>query len=122
MMTPDTRNAWYQHALMLALVACVLRALIPVGFMPDFSTPGHMVICSETAMVKTIDVNPADHAAKKTAHDVCGFAVNGTGLAAQLDMVKVPSFASITHVWRGVQSPSVYAASSYASRAPPVVL
>jgi len=67
------------HKSVLAMLALVflIRALIPVGFMPDFSGKHTIQICSGT-QIKSIVVNadgsPAPHAPNKSdSQDTCPY-------------------------------------------------
>lgn len=64
------------YAVQFALVAMLLRALVPAGWMPVASQGVPLVVCTAQGL-QTIDIGthkPADHAPARTSHDVCPFA------------------------------------------------
>lgn len=79
------------HIVMLAVTAVLLRALIPVGYMPDLeSTKGfEMVICTASgAQTIAADANydPLHKTPVHHAHKLCDFAlthINGQAVALQ---------------------------------------
>lgn len=73
-MHPGERLSLRFAATLLALLFSVtLRALIPVGYMPDVADDGfHLVICSATAPADTH--HDPDHKGSTDAAPVCAFA------------------------------------------------
>lgn len=64
-------------ALLALLFSVTLRALIPVGYMPDVADDGfHLVICSGTAPADTH--GDSDHKGSAEAGPVCAFAAVAT--------------------------------------------
>ncbi len=117
-----TTDTWRQHALMLAIFACVLRALIPVGFMPGVNTT--MVICSGMEGQKTVavgDHDPSTSPAAKAGKDTCAFSVNASGLAAGGQLALAPFTPVLPPVIGTVQSHAPHVFFPYGSRAPPLV-
>jgi len=113
------------------LAAFLCRALLPVGFMPEFSKAANgalggmqMVICSGY-MEKTITVSadhdpaaPHDQAAKK---DACPFAVGSGGALPAPILALLPVLLSPANVIMTINDAvSVpHPAQPYPSRAPP---
>tara|TARA_R110002124_G_scaffold91793_5_gene233451 strand:+ start:141 stop:521 length:381 start_codon:yes stop_codon:yes gene_type:complete len=73
-MHPGERLSLRFAVALLALLSSVtLRALIPVGYMPDVADDGfHLVICSATAPADTH--HDPDHKGSTDAGPVCAFA------------------------------------------------
>lgn len=126
--TKDDLNLRHWAARLL-VVCLLLRALIPLGFMPDFSAAANgtfkVVICSATG-AKTVtlgpDGNPVHNPAKSNAHDACPFgaaplaaAPPSFGAVAQpvefASAQTVRPYNDVIEVWR--------AGPALGSRAPP---
>jgi len=116
-----------EGAFFLVLAAFLCRALLPTGFMPEFSKVAggmQMVICSGY-MEKTISVSvdhdpaaPHDQAAQK---DACPFAVGSGGALPAPILTLLPVLLSpanvIVTINDAVSVPHL--AQPYPSRAPP---
>lgn len=109
---------------MLLVAAFMFRALMPVGFMPDFGADGmQVVICagaSEKAVTLDADGKPMDAPAHESDFDICGFSVNTGGVAAASPVIVEPLAFSTIEILR---VPSDITTSrnpaSKLSRAPP---
>lgn len=109
---------------MLLVAVFVFRALLPVGFMPDFGAEGmQLVICagaSEKAVTLDAEGKPMEGPAHKGGFDICGFSVNMGGLAASdLPAVAPVAFSTIQILPTPSDIPTSRGTSSNQSRAPP---
>lgn len=126
-----TLRRWLAHLLLLAFA---LRALIPAGYMPDFTVAAHgafkVVICSAASsspiQVDLLDGSgsPTDQTEKHSKHasDICAF----TGIAAialpdlQIEPLLLLEFAAIALTYPlAVTLPPVRAGPALGARAPP---
>lgn len=117
---------WLGHLVLLALVC---RALIPTGYMPDFSGVGEglkVVICSVHG-IQTVDFDAGDHkvpANPGTSHQQpCAF--SSTPTLASLDVPQVDIAprsiaidAALIGIFEGMRP--VRAGPALGSRAPPL--
>ena len=122
-MTPQIKTFW----LVFALLAVVLRGLVPVGYMPDFGARAGVIaikICTGTGH-ETINIaaDGNDKSVPKHAASVCDYAVNhvfGPWIAAITSILAVLFLAHTQYFLREFGfSPRRYFGSSPA-RAPPV--
>lgn len=109
---------------MLLVAAFLFRALVPVGFMPDFGAEGmQVVICagaSEKAVTLDADGKPTDAPAHKGGLDVCGFSVNTGGVAAAPSVLVEPlAFSTIQILPMPSDILTTRNPSANTSRAPP---
>lgn len=112
---------------MLVLAAFVFRALIPVGFMPSFTSTGgaSITICSEAEGMKTIalDADGQPVPSSGDRHEPCGFSVNTGGLEAAPSLAALPVFYFARLANFAVRDAFMPATplETYPSRAPPAL-
>lgn len=79
----DARRTW---AVALLLCACLLRGLLPVGWMPAMAADGpRLVICTAQGLVAAADAaqsNGEQAPPAATNHSLCVFAASGTPMLA----------------------------------------
>jgi hypothetical protein len=114
---------WRDMACAFALIAIILRAFIPVGFMPGDGRGHAIVICSGDHLSQIavgLDGRPLpDHG---RAHDQpCGFSLNVASLGGTTPVVLLPPvFAEIVPDFAVDTALSSHTPSGYSSRAPPI--
>ncbi|MBU6234365.1 MAG: hypothetical protein KGQ41_00840 [Alphaproteobacteria bacterium] len=121
------RGFWREVFFNLAVMALVFRALIPVGFMPDFSAKGDsptLTICAGYdgyAHIPDTDIPLKD---KQTKHTplYCGFSFNAGASVPQAAQAALPQFhLAANPLWASHGALEAYAVQAHASRAPPSI-
>jgi hypothetical protein len=105
----------------LALIALLLRALVPAGWMPGTTAAAPLVICSVNAPAQHAPGEPARHDSDR--HDICPF-------AAAPHFAETPQHpllaAPALHVFEAAQRPVLQTPARvagyrpHAPRAPPI--
>jgi len=93
----------------------ILRALIPLGFMPDVSNGGGMVICSGFDGKEI----PAPHDAKASGDMPRSFSGLGSALAPETIIITLPAFTARDVVIPSRDDATRIFSHGYQTRAPP---
>jgi hypothetical protein len=108
--------------LQIALVAMVLRALLPAGWMPDTAAGTPFVICTLNGPM--LAARPADAGKHQPGHDdgrhndVCPFAAS-IHFATPTTVATIAPFAPVaSRAYPPLPAPAVHAAIRYALQSP----
>lgn len=113
----------------LLLFALLMRALVPVGYMPAAAADGHglsLVICNGSGELQAIALddqgNPVPPKSEKSSHEPCAFAGHVALSAPSFDaaiLMHIVEADRVPVVALGVVRPPVRAGPPLGSRAPP---
>jgi hypothetical protein len=118
-----------RHTLVhLALMALILRAFMPTGWMPNVQTPGEslFVVCTMDGPVQAWGGKALPGKDDPRAHETCPFAAAAAGIAPPVDFIRIaaPELPESAAPRILVAAPAARAPpySQASSRAPPSLI